>query len=170
MADEKDKKDKKDEAAPEEAPKAKGGKLKWILIGFGVIALLGGGGAGGYLLLSGGKKDAAASPAKAESAPPAVVNLQLDPFLVNLADPGGAHYLKATLTLELPNERAVKWINARLPRVRDSVLMLLSSKTSADLLSAEGKFKLRDDVLKSVNEAMGDDRASAVYLTEFVVQ
>jgi flagellar FliL protein len=167
MADEKE---TKGEAAPEPTPKAGGGKLKWILIGFGVIALLGGAGAGGYLFLSGGKQQADASAPKAEDVQPAVVNLQLDPFLVNLADPGGSHYLKATLTLELENERAVAWINARLPRVRDRVLLLLSSKTSADLLSAEGKFRLRDDVLRAVNEVMSDDRATAVYLTEFVVQ
>lgn len=166
MADEKETK----EGPAEEAPKAKGGKLKWILIGFGVVALLGGAGAGGYLFLAGGKQDAAASAPKAEDVQPAVVNLQLDPFLVNLADPGGGHYLKATLTLELENQRAVDWINARLPRVRDRVLLLLSSKSSEELLSAEGKFRLRDDVLRAVNEVMSDDRATAVYLTEFVVQ
>jgi flagellar FliL protein len=168
MADEKEK-ETKGEAA-EEAPKAKGGKLKWILIGVGVLAILGGGGAAGYLFLTGGKQDATASAPKAEDMQPAVVNLQLDPFLVNLADPGGGHYLKATLTLELENQRAVDWINARLPRVRDRVLLLLSSKTSDELLTAEGKFRLRDDVLRAVNEVMSDDRATAVYLTEFVVQ
>jgi len=167
MADEKE---AKGEAAPEEAPKAKGGKLKWILIGFGLIALLGGGGAGGYLLLSGGKQEADASAPAPEEVQPTVINLQLDPFLVNLSDPGGGHYLKATLTLELENQHAVDWINARLPRVRDRVLLLLSSKTSEELLSAEGKFRLRDDVLRAVNETMKNDRATAVYLTEFVVQ
>jgi len=167
MADEKE---TKGDTPAEEAPKAKGGKLKWILIGVGVVALLGGGGAAGYLFLTGGKHDATASAPKAEDVQPAAVNLQMDPFLVNLSDPGGGHYLKATLTLELENQRAVEWINARLPRVRDRVLLLLSSKSSSELLSAEGKFRLRDDVLRAVNEVMSDDRATAVYLTEFVVQ
>lgn len=166
MAD--DKEQGQTEAGP--AP-AKGGKLKLVLILVGVVMLLGGGGVGGYLLLSGGgKQEAEAKAEKADAAPQTILNMELAPFLVNLADPGGGHYLKATLTLELQNERASEWINARLPRVRDRVLLLLSSKESAELLSAEGKFRLRDDVLRAVNEMMGEDKVSAVYLTEFVVQ
>jgi len=167
MAAEKD----PDQAAEKEAPAKKGGgTLKLILILVGVAAVLGGGGAGAYLMLSGGKEEAQAKPAKADAPPPKVLNMELDPFLVNLADPGGSHYLKATLTLELEDESAEQWINGRLPRVRDRVLLLLSSKESAELLSAEGKFRLRDDVLRAVNDLMGKKRVTAVYLTEFVVQ
>lgn len=167
MADEKE----QDQAEPKAAPAAKGGKLKWILMGIGVVVLLGGGGVGAYLMLSGGGKEDAQASAKGAEAPiPTVLNMELAPFLVNLADPGGGHYLKTTLTLELQTERATAWINARLPRVRDRVLLLLSSKESAELLTADGKFRLRDDVLRAVNELMGEDKVSAVYLTEFVVQ
>jgi flagellar FliL protein len=159
MADDKEKEETEATPAP-----SKGGKLKWVL-------LLGGGGVGAYFMLSGGgKQEAEAKADKADTAPPTILNLELAPFLVNLADPGGGHYLKTTLTLELQNENASQWINARLPRVRDRVLLLLSSKESSELLSAEGKFRLRDDVLRAINEMMGEDKVSAVYLTEFVVQ
>jgi flagellar FliL protein len=169
MADEKD---RDQEEAEAKAPSGKGGKLKLILILAGVVVLLGGGGVGAYLFLSGGgKQDAEAS---AEHAPAALaapaLDLELSPFLVNLADPGGGHYLKTTLTLELQNEAASNWINGHLPKVRDRVLLLLSSKETAELLSSDGKFRLRDDVLKAVNEMMGQDKVTAVYLTEFVVQ
>ena len=167
MADEKDRDQEQEEA---KAPSGKGGKLKLILILTVVVVLLAGGGVGAYFLLSGGKQDAQAS-AKGPEAPDApILNMELSPFLVNLADPGGGHYLKTTLTLELQNEKASDWIKSRLPRVRDRVLLLLSAKESAELLSAEGKFRLRDDVLKAINEMMGEDKVSAVYLTEFVVQ
>lgn len=165
-----DKEAKTDEAPAEEAAaKGKSGALKWVLIVVGLLAVLGGGGAGAFFYLSGGKQEADAKPT-AEAVDPGVIDMQMDPFLVNLSDPGGGHYLKATLTVELENQRAADWINARLPRVRDRVLLLLSSKTSEDLLSAEGKFRLRDDVLRAINEVMGEDRATAIYLTEFVVQ
>jgi flagellar FliL protein len=167
MADEKE----REETEATSASSGKGGKLKLVLILVGVLLLLGGGGVGAYFMLSGGgKQDAEAKAEKADAPPATILNLELAPFLVNLSDPGGGHYLKTTLTLELQNENASQWINARLPRVRDRVLLLLSSKESSELLSAEGKFRLRDDVLRAINEMMGEDKVSAVYLTEFVVQ
>lgn len=156
---------------PAEVPKKRGGALKLILILVAVVVVLGGGGVGAYLFLSGGgEQPAEAKPAPADKMPAQVLNLELDPFLVNLSDPGGSHYLKATLTLELADPGAADWINARVPRVRDRVLLLLSSKESAELLSAEGKFRLRDDVQQAINDMMGGRRVTAVYLTEFVVQ
>jgi len=164
----------KDKEAAEETqeakPKGGGGKLKLILVLVGVIVLLGGGGVGAYLMLSGGKHEAAASAKGSDAPPPAVLDMELDPFLVNLADAGGGHYLKATLTLELKDDQAEKWVKARLARVRDRVLLLLSSKESSELLTADGKFTLRDDVQKAINEMIGENRVTAVYLTEFVVQ
>jgi flagellar FliL protein len=161
----------KPEATPEAAPKkGGGGALKLVIILVAVAVVLGGAGAGAYFFLSGGKEAAEAKPQVEPEVPAEILNLELEPFLVNLADPGGSHYLKTTLTLELDDRGAADWINARLPRVRDRVLLLLSSKESAELLSAEGKFRLRDDVQRAINDMMGRTRVSAVYLTEFVVQ
>jgi len=166
MADEKD--------TPTEADAEGGGnksKMKMIIIIAAAVAVLGGGGAGAYFMLGGGEQDAeAAAKAEAEGAVETVINLELDPFLVNLADTGGKHYLKTRLTLELGSEETVAWINARLPRVRDSILMLLSSKESQDLLTAKGKFGLRDEVLDELNNLNPKGKIDAVYLTEFVVQ
>jgi len=155
----------------DEAPKKSKKKLFIIL----AAVLLLGGGAGGYMMLGGGEVDAEAAAAEAAEAEAAatlaaVVNVELEPFLVNLSDTGGGHYLKASITLEVANQEGVDWINGHLPRVRDGVLMLLSNKESTQLLTARGKFSLRDEVLSEVNAMMEPAKANAVYLTEFVVQ
>jgi len=162
-------KDKETEAAPE-APPSGGSKMKLILMVVGAIVLLGGG-AGAYFMLSGGKEDADAKEVPVEI--PAI-NLELDPFLVNLTDAGGKHYLRTTLTLEVNAQPTVEWINGHLPRVRDGILMLLSAKGSKELLSAQGKFDLRDEVVAKLNDLVRDGhqdgKVAAVYLSEFVVQ
>ncbi|MFQ5509013.1 MAG: flagellar basal body-associated protein FliL [Leptospirillia bacterium] len=159
------------EETGEDTPTKGRSKLKLIVLGVGLLVILGGG-AGAYLMLGGGEEDAQASAeAKSEALAEAAINMELDPFLVNLADMGGKHYLKTTLTLEVSDEQVVAWVKGHLPRVRDNILMLLSSKESKELLTADGKFQLRDEVLKSVNELLRNKgRADAVYLTEFVVQ
>jgi len=165
--------DEKDntEGGEADAPKKSKKKLFIIL----AIVLLLGGGAGGYVMLGGGEVDAEAAAKEAAEAEAAAVlaavqNVELDPFLVNLADTGGGHYLKTTITLEVANQEGVDWVNAHLPRVRDGVLMLLSAKESTQLLTARGKFSLRDEVLEEVNAMMEPAKTNAVYLTEFVVQ
>jgi flagellar FliL protein len=56
------------------------------------------------------------------------------------------------------------------PRVRDSILDLLSSKTLADLADAPGKQRLREEIILRVNNAISRGRITKVYFTEFVIQ
>ncbi|MBI5136428.1 MAG: flagellar basal body-associated FliL family protein [Nitrospirae bacterium] len=162
----------KKQATPEEpAAEAPKKSKKKLFIALGAVLVLGGGGAGAYLMLGGGGEHADAAAVSAEeAAKTAAVNLELEPFLVNLADPGGSHYLKTKMTLELSDQVAADWVNSHLPRVRDGVLMLLSGKDSAALLTARGKFTLRDEVMAELNAMLDDGKVQAVYLTEFMVQ
>jgi flagellar FliL protein len=170
--------------APEEGQAAKGksGLIKLIIIGVAGLLVLGGGGFAvwKFFLAKPAEPPAAEATAKAgadkkegEAKPadkPGTV-LNLEPFIVNLADTSGKRYLKLTLAVDLKDEAAKKSLEARMPQVRDSILLLLTSKTYADISPVAGKLKLRTEVLRSLGNILGaSGGVHAVYFTEFVVQ
>ena len=57
-----------------------------------------------------------------------------------------------------------------LPRVRDLVLTLLTSRSFEEIRTPEGKQRLREDIVDRVNHAFEGEVCQAVYFTEFVVQ
>ena len=63
------------------------------------------------------------------------------------------------ITLQVIDAHASDSVKAYMPTIRSSVLMLLSQKTSEELLSAEGKQKLIAEILRetSVPFGGGDD-------------
>ena len=94
----------------------------------------------------------------------------LDTFIVNLADEGGARYLRVTMNLELKDKDAVALVQERLPLVRNGVLMLLPAKKYADISTVEGKDALRDELVAKLNSFLKPDSVANIYFTEFVVQ
>ena len=110
-------------------------------------------GGGGH----GGGKDKAASN-----------NVALPPFVVNLADPNARRYLKVVLEVEVTSNPELLEDNKA--KIRDALLMLLSSKTSQDLSTLEGKILLRKEIVDRLNQAIGQPKVSRVYFTDFVIQ
>ncbi|MBI4714830.1 MAG: flagellar basal body-associated FliL family protein [Nitrospirae bacterium] len=172
----------KDEKKPEEAPEGavtppppkKRGNVLWIVVGVSVV-LLGVGGFFGWKFFMGGEAgpgeegSAKGAEAKKLAKPGPIVNL--DPFLVNLADPGdSSHYLKVTIKLEVKGEEGSVEIGERMPQIRDAILVLLSSKTSEEIRTVEGKFQLRDEVISRANTFLAGKQVKAAYFTDFVMQ
>jgi flagellar FliL protein len=158
-------------AAPAEgdAPK-KGPKKLVIIIAAVVLLVLVGGGAAVFLM----KKNAAAAEGEdgeAETShaakeapkpkhdehgkPPAFV--PLDPFIVNLADRETERFAQIGLTLQVDDPKMAEEIKTYMPAIRNSVLMILSHKTSDQLLSQEGKEKLAEEIRRDAARAMGYD-------------
>ncbi len=96
--------------------------------------------------------------------------ITLDTFLVNLADIGRRRYLRTTLTLELSRPQNEEPIKKSIPRVRDAIIMLLSSKVVGDLVTVEGKKKLHNQLREQINTAIGDEIVTNVYLVDFIIQ
>lgn len=160
--------DKPDAAA---APKKNRKKL-FVIVGIAVVLVLGLAGGGTLFYM---KKKAAAeaeaegetegAPAKAAKrdpkAKPAFV--ALDPFTVNLADREADRYAQIQITLELSEEKAGDMVKNFMPIIRNNILMVLSHKTSAELLEKDGKMKLSLEIRKEVAKALGmeppDDEA-----------
>lgn len=94
----------------------------------------------------------------------------LEPFIVNLADSPEIRYLKLTVKLEVENETAVADLSARVPQVRDTILVLLSSKDSTTIRTPQGKFQLREEITQRVNGLLPKPAVRSAYFTDFVVQ
>ncbi|MBZ4686158.1 MAG: flagellar basal body-associated protein FliL [Desulfomicrobiaceae bacterium] len=171
-------KEKKDQTV-EEQPK-KGGKLKWIIILLVLVALLGAGGFFAYQHFFASSKEGAADANATEEAAPTDANatnvtmpgqlVKLDTLVVNLADPLGRRYLKVTMEVEVVDPQAVAELDAAMPKVKDALLLLLSSKTFADVATMDKKLELKLQVVERLNQILGKSKVRDVYFTEFVVQ
>lgn len=94
----------------------------------------------------------------------------LEPFIVNLADTPDVRYLKITIKLEVDNEAVSTELSARVPQVRDAVLVLLSSKDVNAVRTTQGKFQLRDEITQRINGLLSKPGIRSAYFTDFVVQ
>jgi flagellar basal body-associated protein FliL len=56
--------------------------------------------------------------------------------------------------------------------MKDAIIRILSSKKADDLLTAEGKERLKDELLEGINEAVGleEPPVVGVFFTEFIIQ
>ena len=104
-----------------------------------------------------------------QTAAPGVM-FDLDPFIVNLADVPDVRYLKLTVKLEVENDAVSADLSARVPQVRDAVLVLLSSKDVNAVRTTQGKFQLRDEITQRINGLLPKPGVRSAYFTDFVVQ
>jgi flagellar protein FliL len=171
MADAAKKDDKDEKEGEEQVPeKKKSSALKWIIIGVIVVFVLGGAGAGAYFFLF-KSHPPAAEKKQAEAAKPQIaIFWPMDPFIVNLIDNEGERYLKVVLQLELSDQPAVEELNLLKPKLRDSILDLLSAKTYKEMMDPIGKQRLRDEIALRANGYLTKGKILKVYFTEFVIQ
>jgi len=94
----------------------------------------------------------------------------LKSFIVNLAGDNGTRYLKIKMDLEIKEESFNNDIRQRLPQIRDSIMMILTSKRYVDIKDTEGKIALREDIKNKVNAFFKEPCISNVYFTDFVIQ
>jgi len=95
----------------------------------------------------------------------------METFIVNLADRGGKRYLRVTMQLEMDSEEVKDEIDRRLPHLRNSILMILPSKSYQDVDTAQGKIALRDEIIVNLNTVLNQEAAvTNLFFTEFVVQ
>ncbi len=171
----------KDQAGAEvqEGKKKKGKPFLLILLVIAVL-ILAGAGAGAYFFFFSAPsdeklaaqiaQDEAKKAAQATQAAPMGVTVDLEPFVVNLADPRVRHFLKASITIELTDEPAKSDLEKRIANIRNDILLLMSSKTLEEIITLEGKIRLRDEIGARVGRIVGPNRILNVYFSQFVVQ
>jgi len=165
-------------------------KMLMILGGVGVVVLLGGVGAGLYFTgVIGGKPAAPATDAngvvatlqsgeekatedeaeKAEKTPPAF--FPLGDILVNLSGEGKRpNFLKINVSLELADEKDVPALETLKPRIIDHFQVYLRELRVEDLRGSAGLYRLREELLLRVTEAVKPIRVRDVLFQEMLVQ
>ncbi len=157
-------------------------KSKGMLIGIivAVVLVLGGGGFFFMKGKSGGGSDEAHATvasshgeAKGGGHGGEKVNgslVSLEPFIVNLQDNSGTRYLKLNINLELSSDSTGGELADLAAQIRDSLIILLSSKSYSDIGTVEGKYQLRDEIVARVNQFLSKSKVKTAYFTEFVIQ
>lgn len=147
-----------------EAPAKPKGKLKKIILLVVLLVVLLGGGAFAYLLFF----DDPSPAAKTKHVEKAI--MPLEPFLVNLADKDSRRYLKVKIDLEVDGEKSVKELEKYMPRIRDQLIFLLSSKSYQEIATPEGKHQLKKDIMLRLGALPTGKKVTGAFFTEFVAQ
>ena len=94
----------------------------------------------------------------------------LDTFTVNLKSNAGRRYLKVTMSLELEGEELSLELDAKSPVLRDKVIRILTSKNLEEISSKNGKQKVSQQIMDTLNAMIRDGQIRGIYFTEFVIQ
>jgi flagellar FliL protein len=167
-----------DPAALGDAVPVKRGKKKLLVIVAAALAfaLAAGGGTIVYLKKRAAHAAAAAAEAGEEgsaatneasagaSAKPDAMSpptyLPLDPFVVNLADRDVDRYAQIGITLEVESSVFADQMRGYMPAIRNAILMIITRKTSKDLLGSSGKEELADEIMRAAVRPMGIEIAA----------
>jgi flagellar FliL protein len=143
------------DAAEKTAEAKPGNGKKFLIIGLAVVLLAGGGGAA-WWFLGRGEPDAAEAAAAAEEKRLAARQfVTLDPFVVNLADRQSERYAQVGVVLEVEGKDANQKLTSKMPAVRNEILLLISSKQAADLVTREGKETLAAEIAIAAARPLG---------------
>jgi flagellar FliL protein len=160
-------KDKKEAVEEEEQPAEpkKKSKLKLIIIASVVLIVVIAGTVTGFYFF----KSTEVKKPVAEK--PIVLTIwPMEAFVINIAETNGERYLKLVIQLEVSDPDVVKELDQLKPRLRDSILDLLTSKTYKDLMDLAGKQRLREEIAGRINNILQRGKVTKVYFTDFVVQ
>ena len=155
----------------------KGSKTVLIIIIAGFVLFMAVAGAGFYILWQKMPGSSANSVMTSESAtekePPSKglgPIYSINPFVINLAGSGGKRFLRVKMALELKGQRTFEQVHAQLPRVKDTLLTILSAKKFQDINTVEGKSDLRTEIAAKMDTLFSKGAVTNVYLTEFVIE
>ncbi|RXZ32828.1 flagellar basal body-associated protein FliL [Oxalobacteraceae bacterium CAVE-383] len=158
-----------------EAPK-KSKKMLLIVILLGVLLLIVAGGAAAFFVLSSKKPAEAEHAASSGESSKVPVFVAIEPYVVNLqtAENGSDQFLQTSLTLQVADEGTAEAIKTFMPLVRSRLLVTLSSKKSAELVTVEGKKKLTEEIIATLNQPFTPNgkpqQVNDVFYTSFVIQ
>lgn len=111
------------------------------------------------------------APSPAKPSPAGAVFHTLDEFVVNLqSNRGYPVFLVLSLTVELSNEGAVPVITAQEPRIRDGMIVYLSSLTPQQLYGYDGIQKVRNNAWRLLRELIDPDLIVNVQIAKLTVK
>ncbi|PXX45342.1 flagellar basal body-associated FliL family protein [Undibacterium pigrum] len=105
------------------------------------------------------------------SASAGAATAKLEAFVVNLSST--ERYLQLSMALQIANAEVNDKIKMFMPKVRHTLILLLSSKDGDQLQSLDGKHQLMEEIKNGVNKTLDlkeRDGVTDVFFENFVIQ
>tara|TARA_A100000171_G_C2138513_1_gene152484 strand:+ start:2859 stop:3401 length:543 start_codon:yes stop_codon:yes gene_type:complete len=180
VADKENKEETETDVKEESAPKKSGPNILLVIIIVLLVLILG---AGGFLFFTEkGKSLIGLGPTEGEQAteqqevtpPTDLTYFAVPELLVNLSKSTvkqkKSPFLRLSLKLELPDKESEKMMQAVLPRVIDQFQVYLRQLRVEDIEGAAGIQRLREELLKRVNEVSAPVKVRDVLFEVVLVQ
>jgi flagellar FliL protein len=152
-------------------------KKRMMIAGAGVLGLTLVGAGGFYFMKKraakeeSGDEDVNGDGHEPEKVPKFMV---LEPFTVNLRSEGSEQFLQASFNLQVNDQKQEDQLKLYMPQLRSRMLLLLASKTAAEISTAEGKQDLVDEIAKTISQPYVENGKKqaviGVFITTFVIQ
>jgi len=137
-------------------------QIMMLAAGAAVLGLAG----GGYFYLGGSHTG---EPEQAEKHP--AVFVDMPDMLVNLsAAADRPKYLKVKIALEVSDEKTAEQVKPLLPRVLDSFQTHLREMRPEDLDGSAGMYRLKEELLRRINQAVFPAKVDAILFKELLLQ
>ncbi|MCL5256773.1 MAG: flagellar basal body-associated FliL family protein [Chloroflexi bacterium] len=171
------------------------GKFKLVIIAVGLLVAMGAGyffaapivlgKSSGLPLITAAAKGAAQDTPTPEAV--AGITYSSQERVFNLADQDSFRYLKAQIVIEfeLPGVNPDSLVGeaytqkqaefqsehvAELPRIEDAITSVLTSKTSQELITSDGKEKLKTELKSVIGGIIKENKVRDIYFTQFIIQ
>ena len=183
--------DESSELDDEDEEESKG--KKGLIIIVAVVLLLAAAGGGAFFMMGGEEKpegeaseevateegekketlaESAEGLAEAAKGPRLPVYYDVPEFLVDLnsADRRKSSFLKMKVSIELSSQEDVKTLEAYMPRVRDNFITYLRELRASDLSGSAGLYRLREELMLRINQAIAPAKVENILFKEIIVQ
>jgi len=110
------------------------------------------------------------APEPASKPVPQKPTVQMEPFIVNLADTHVTRFLKCDITLEVSGDNVVTELGRRREAFRDAFIEVLSRRLTTDILNPEGKAEMRRELIERANALLSSGKVVGLYFTDLVIQ
>ena len=156
-----------------------GGKKKPVMMIVIAVVLLLAGTAGslyfmGVLPMGGGGSEEHADAEEVETKADPIYFAFEQPFTVNFETQAGLRFLQVSVEMMTYDPLAVEAVKTHMPVIKNNIILMFSNQTYGDLVSREGKDKLRAETLAEIEGALtkyhGKGGIEEVYFTSFVIQ
>ncbi|MGQ9824831.1 MAG: flagellar basal body-associated FliL family protein [Desulfotomaculales bacterium] len=150
---------------------SKGKRKPRLILILALCLVLGGGLAYGALrffhVLPSGDGGNAGQKARVE----ATEKLDLGNKVVNLGNGESGRYLRVQVVLEYPAQKKLsEEVKSKQPLITEKVLNVFRSKKAEEIMPVEKLEKVKEEILKAINEDLQQGKVTQVYFTDFLVQ
>ena len=94
--------------------------------------------------------------------------IPLETFVVNLSGSRGRKLARINMEIEVSGGDVQVEIDKLKPKIRDHIIIILSSKTYAEISNEDGKNNLREEIKDQLNLFLTKGQIKRVYFTEFI--